>query len=504
MEADFGTVVEELKRNNAEEAKRDGYRLDQATSHSQKNTELLERLTDSNEQNVEAQETRNELDEGNASAEEEEKQERNAQNLRLVDGLNKIGSGIKGLIQRSKDFVGETPSVIKALLTAGAFFALAKFLQSSFVQNVVFTIVSSLKDLVTDIMGLFEGEFTFGKLFTVIKDNFLTILGVLAVLKPKMMFNLIKSSLFALAGLIDNIGKQADDTVKQTKFGKVFGKLKGSFIGLKNSLGNFADKITNESKKFGVKGMSGGFDMFIKNKFKSAGGVIKNTLSSMGSGIRGAYGALSKVSLKSTAGLITKGMTAMMTFLGRMTMMLITPFKVLGAALLANPIGLAIAAIIGIFVYIGKKLGIFKKLGNFLSSLFDKVVNGFKSLYNSFANSFLGKRLGITPISDEVSGEPPEAENDPVFETDAGKADEVNIPDMESPAIAEKTLSASEMATNAAAKLTALMGGQRGSQIIQTNVNNSKTTSSKNVTSNATSIIDNNPIYRTVVSQATA
>ena len=74
MEADFGTVVEELKRNNAEEAKRDGYRLDQATSHSQKNTELLERLTDSNEQNVEAQEARNELDEGNASAEEEEKQ----------------------------------------------------------------------------------------------------------------------------------------------------------------------------------------------------------------------------------------------------------------------------------------------------------------------------------------------------------------------------------------------------------------------------------------------
>ena len=175
MEADFGTVVEELKRNNAEEAKRDGYRLDQATSHSQKNTELLERLTDSNEQNVEAQETRNELDEGNASAEEEEKQERNAQNLRLVDGLNKIGSGIKGLIQRSKDFVGETPSVIKALLTAGAFFALAKFLQSSFVQNVVFTIVSSLKDLVTGVgnlvLSLFGYEGDVQSLFTKMKDT---------------------------------------------------------------------------------------------------------------------------------------------------------------------------------------------------------------------------------------------------------------------------------------------------------------------------------------------
>ena len=33
----------------------------------------------------------------------------------------------------------------------------------------------------------------------------------------------------------------------------------------------------------------------------------------------------------------------------------------------------------------------------------------------------------------------------------------------------------------------ALFGGQKGSQIIQTNVNNSKTTSSKNVTSNSTS-----------------
>ena len=502
MEADFGTVVEELKRNNAEEAKRDGYRLDQATSHSQKNTELLERLTDSNEQNVEAQETRNELDEGNASAEEEEKQERNAQNLRLVDGLNKIGSGIKGLIQRSKDFVGETPSVIKALLTAGAFFALAKFLQSSFVQNVVFTIVSSLKDLVTDIMGLFEGEFTFGKLFTVIKDNFLTILGVLAVLKPKMLFNLIKSSLFGLAGLIDNIGKQADDTVKQTKFGKVFGKLKGSFIGLKNSLGNFADKITNESKKFGVKGMSGGFDMFIKNKFKSAGGVIKNTLSSMGSGIRGAYGALSKVSLKSTAGLLTKGMTAMMTFLGRMTMMLITPFKVLGAALLANPIGLAIAAIIGIFVYIGKKLGIFKKLGNFLSGLFDNIVGAFKSLYNYFANSRIGKMFGLKPITDEPQGTSPSAGD--VDDTVSGGGKVGAETSMESPTPAEKQLTAQEIQANAVSKAMALFGGQKGSQIIQTNVNNSKTTSSKNVTSNSTSIIDNNPIYRTVNSQATA
>lgn len=500
MEADFGTVVEELKRNNAEEAKRDGYRLNQATSHSQKNTELLERLTDSNEQNVEAQETANELNEGNASADEEEKQERNAQNLRLVDGLNKIGSGIKGLIQRSKDFVGETPSVIKALLTAGAFFALAKFLQSSFVQKVVVNIILRLKKLVTDIMGLFEGEFTFGKLFTVIRENFLTILGVLAVLKPKMMFNLIKSSLFALAGLIDNIGKQADDTVKQTKFGKIFGKLKDSFKGLTSGIGKIGDRIKQEAHLGLYK--KGTIDKFIKDKFKGAGRMISGSLSSMGNGIRGAYGALSKVSLKSTAGLITKGMTAMMTFLGRMTMMLIMPFKILGAALIANPIGLAIAAIVGIFIYIGKKLGIFKKLGEFLSGLFDKIVGAFKSLYNYFANSRIGKMFGLKPITDEPQGTSPSAGD--VDDTVSGGGKVGAKTGMESPTPAEKQLTAQEIQANAVSKAMALFGGQKGSQIIQTNVNNSKTTSSKNVTSNSTSIIDNNPIYRTINSQATA
>ena len=35
---DFTTVVEEIRRSNAEEAKRDKYRLEQATAHSKKNS----------------------------------------------------------------------------------------------------------------------------------------------------------------------------------------------------------------------------------------------------------------------------------------------------------------------------------------------------------------------------------------------------------------------------------------------------------------------------------
>ena len=43
---DFTTVVEEIRRSNAEEAKRDRYRLEQATAHSQKNSQLLEKALD--------------------------------------------------------------------------------------------------------------------------------------------------------------------------------------------------------------------------------------------------------------------------------------------------------------------------------------------------------------------------------------------------------------------------------------------------------------------------
>ena len=43
---DFTTVIEELRRSDNEEAKRDRYRLEQATAHSQKNSQLLEKALD--------------------------------------------------------------------------------------------------------------------------------------------------------------------------------------------------------------------------------------------------------------------------------------------------------------------------------------------------------------------------------------------------------------------------------------------------------------------------
>ena len=87
-----------------------------------------------------------------------------------------------------------------------------------------------LKKLAKDIM---EFDFSFMGLYNIIKDNFLTIVGILAVFKPKLLFNIIKGSLFGLAKVIDNFGKDAKKAIKQSEWVKYLGKLKGSFAGLK-------------------------------------------------------------------------------------------------------------------------------------------------------------------------------------------------------------------------------------------------------------------------------
>jgi len=509
MEADFSSVIVQLRKNNDDEEKRDGYRLNQATAHSKKNTELLEKLTSDSSENIK---TQNELSEGNESLKEEGKQERDAQNSRLVDGLNKIGSGIKGLIQRSKDFVGETPSVIKALLTAGAFFALAKFLQSDFVKKVVVNIVLRLKKLVTDIMGLFEGEFTFGKLFDVIKDNFLTILGVLTVLKPKMMFNLIKSSLFGLAGLIDKVGKDGDDAVKQSKMSKAFGKLKSSFKGLGEGLKNFGNKIStgieNLKKGSADKALKGMFSK-VKNGFVKAGDSVAGFMNKAGSKLKSGFSGLDKFLSGGIKPMMAKAKVGMIGFFASMKSVIIGAFSTLKGMLLANPLTAILVAVGIALALIGSYFGFFNPLIDGIMGIFKKIRGFFVGIYNSFAESRIGRYLGLNPITDDeeppVEGPVPDGtENGAGNPVPDPAAADPNMPDMESPAVAEKALSATEMATNAASKLAALMGGQKGSQIIQTNVNNSKTTSSKNVSSKSTSIIDNNPIYRTVTSQATA
>lgn len=521
--------TEELRQQNAEEAKanqeiaqkanetqQESVGLQQesvdatkdAATSSEETSKNTEKMVETTQEGVEAQKDTNEelkqaneLEKGNSSAKKENENNKKAQEGRLIKGLKGIGSGIKGLLKKASDFAGETPTAIKALLTGGAFFLLAKFLQSDFAQNLVFKIYMRLKKLGKDIM---EFDFSFMGLYNIIKDNFLTIVGILAVFKPKLLFNIIRASLFGLAKVIDSFGKETKKATKQTKFGKVFSMLKGSFTGLKKGIGRVTSRITEESKKgFG----KGTIDTFLRKKFSGAGAAIKGSVGRMAGGLKGAFRALGKLSLKNTAMLLTNGITAMLKYIGRLAMLIITPFKVLGMALLANPIALIIIGIIAIFIAIGRRLGIFKKLGKFLSSLFDKIVNGFRSLYNYFANSFVGKSLGLTPITDEATGDPKKGKDTVKESGKTGtefEGDEDSSSDIEPELTPEqKKQAAFDIKANALDKLASMIGTNKG-QNQQININNSKNNNSKSVTTANVAIDDNSPVIQSLKGQATA
>ena len=142
---DFTTVVEEIRRSNAEEAKRDRYRLEQATAHSQKNSQLLEKALDRDIENnldevsdaIDDQtsafvgplmaSTDDSDDDKPASVKAEEDDDNKKNQQPLVKLLSNIGDGVNKLFTDAKNFVGDTPTVMQALLAAGGFFLLAEF-----------------------------------------------------------------------------------------------------------------------------------------------------------------------------------------------------------------------------------------------------------------------------------------------------------------------------------------------------------------------------------------
>ena len=443
-----------------------------------------------------------EANKGNASATKASDGKKKAQEDRLTKGLKGIGSGIKGLLKKASDFSGATPSVIKALLTGGAFFLLAKFLQTDFAKNVIFKIYMRLKKLGKDIM---EFDFSFMGLYNIIKDNFLTIVGILAVFKPKLLFNIIKGSLFGLAKVIDNFGKETTKATEQSGMGKVFGKLKGSFASLKKGVAKFGSRIKQEAHLGLYK--KGTLDKIIKDKFKNAGSAIKGSIKGMSGSLVKGFNAIGTLGRKGAALFTKKGLLAAGKYLLNLGRMLIVPFKTLIMALLANPIGLAIAVIVGIFIYIGHKLGIFKKLGKFLSNLFTKIVNAFRSLYNYFANTRIGKALGLTPITDEPTGEPKEGKDTVEGSGKAGaesEGDEDGSSDIESQTPEQKKQAAFDIKANALDKLASMIGKNKGQNQVQMNVNNSKNNNSKNVTSNSIAVDDTDPVIQSLKGQATA
>ena len=179
---DFTTVNDTLKDNNAAEDRRDKRRLNQATSHSQKNEKNLENLLtglqSSNENLRDSMEDSADKSTVPPSVKAEDDADDDAKHASMQDALAKIGGGINKLFNDAKNFVGDTPTVMQALLAAGGFFLLAEFLQSDMAASVVTTIIDSLTQLFGDIATLSK-DFTVGGLIDLIKNNFLTLISIL-------------------------------------------------------------------------------------------------------------------------------------------------------------------------------------------------------------------------------------------------------------------------------------------------------------------------------------
>ena len=375
-----------------------------------------------------AVETADKTDDPSVKAGKEDKKKQDQQTL--VKLLGGIGDGVNKLFKDAKNFIGDTPTVMQAVLAAGGFFLLAEFLQSSVAQDIIMTIFNSLKQLFGDIQTLSQ-DFTIGGLIDVVKNNFLTLITLLTAFKPKMMFNLAKKAVMGLARMFDGAAKfikdgkiskslkGVDASFKGMKggFSKFAGTISKSFSGMKKGLGEFGRKLSIQSRlatDFGKRG-HGTFDKKIMKAYNSFtegtregitnfGGRLKK----FGSGVVGGLKSLGKT-LSQPGGMkkiLSAARLAMKGYFAAMKATVVGSFKFLLGLLLANPITAIIIGIVALLAGLATYFGVFDPLFNAVANVFSSIKSFFVGLYNSFADTYLGKALGLTPMVDDTGASP--------------------------------------------------------------------------------------------------
>ena len=407
---DFTTVNDTLKDNNAAEAKRDS-NLNRNIGHLKKVVEDTGKFqarvaAEASNRTISATEDAADKSTIPPSVKAENDADDDAKHTDLQKSLAKIGGGLSKMFDNAKKFVGDTPTVMQALLAAGGFFLLAEFLQSDVAASVVTTIIDSLTQLFGDIATLSK-DFTVGGLIDLIKNNFLTLISILTLLKPKLMFNLAKKAIMGLAGMFDGAGK----FLKDGGMNKILGSVGGSLKGMREGLGNFAKSLKRNSALGNFGGMDGDMDKKIKGAFKSfttsfGKGMDRFNagLSRLGNGITGTFNSLGET-LSQPGGLkkiMSSAKLAMGAYFTAMKAAIVGSFSFLLGLILANPITAIIVAVVAILAGIGAYFGIFDGLFESIGNMFASVVDVFRSLYNYFAESALGKLLGLTPIAKGV------------------------------------------------------------------------------------------------------
>jgi hypothetical protein len=513
MAADFSTVVDAVLLHNMADATRDKARLDQATSHNQKLVGRLdalsekvdegnERVADAFESNTEVQSEMLQNTDPDSSKNQEQINEENKRQEGLVAALQGVGERVSNLGKQAKDFVGKTPTFIQALLSGVGFFALAKLLQTDTAKGVFTTIINALIKFGKDIKELLNGTKGF---IQVIFDNFLTILAIVTAIKPKMVFNLLKKGIMSLAGYFD----KAVDFVQDGGLKKIFDGASKSFANFKQGFKNFALKLKIQSRmalnmdKYKGKGT---FDKSIKaafsnftNSFSKGIDKFNDKMGKLGTGIVNTFKSIDKA-LSQPGGmkkLLNSARVAIAGYYASFKSAVIGAFIFLKGLVLANPLTAILVAVGAALAIIGSYFGFFDPLIDGIMNIFKKIKGFFVGIYNAFAESAIGRFLGLNPITDDEvvpeEGEPPDGTEG--AGTNRGGADSVM---QDSPATQEKEMTQREMVANALNKLA----GQGDKPTVISNVTNAPNQSQSVTNTQNTAIVDRDFLIKSLTSMA--
>ena len=81
-------------------------------------------------------------------------------------------------------------------------------------------------------------------------------------------------------------------------------------------------------------------------------------------------------------------------------------FTFLKGLLLANPVTAIIVGIVALLAGLATYFGVFDPLFKSIANIFSSIKSFFVGLYNSFAETYLGKMLGLSPMVDDTGPTP--------------------------------------------------------------------------------------------------
>ena len=403
--ADFSALVNELKKNNSEEATRDSRRLAQATAHNQDQEArfagLANALISTSEETRDAIDAAASVTEKTSLTPTQQKEKDQAQQGLFAtlgekfDGMKKSFTGFfKGLGDKLS---GTGMSLLKNFALGMFIIGILKFLQSPMFDTLLDKAQEMFKyfDNFGSKVKAFLEDPSFGTLVDMFGASgpiLLALGGLFVLLNPLKTLTFLTGTikrfvgLFTKGGVVDEGLKDATSKVnKRGLFGKR-GTLTRGFARLTGSVNRFGNRMNNAGNSF-MRGMRSPF-----KSLRAGASALYNGINSMGANLTN---AASRAGGKANTGFknLFKGGGKLVGGLGK---------AALGALKFAGPVGLVASAGMAIFDGVSAGIDEFKKGG----SVGDVVREGFSGAVSGLTFGLVSQETiskGLTSIGDNVS-----------------------------------------------------------------------------------------------------